>query len=299
MTAMAIWKKVKTVSDLISREGAINAVALEIASMFDVTTYDGHEIASHALSALPSKGGDAEMNEVKSPYMKPSPNGADLISRADAIEAVTDIQDGSGQRYYLAVSLVDKIRSLPSAEAPKPSGDLISRADVLEGLKHSTAYLHDDIYTIVNRIPSAEATGALDEAITKYVADGYMLPPSAEADSDDLIIKGAKGIQDGLYNITDGKLFKYRAKGGTVRTYPIVSAEAVQEWILCSERLPSDKTFVLVTTNDEFWITKNSEVKIAECFNGGDYWLDRDNRLVDEVIAWQPLPPPHKGGDDE
>lgn len=56
--------------------------------------------------------------------------------------------------------------------------DLISRADVLEGLKHSTAYLHDDIYTIVNRIPSAEATGALDEAITKYVADGYMLPPS-------------------------------------------------------------------------------------------------------------------------
>ena len=56
--------------------------------------------------------------------------------------------------------------------------DLISRADVLEGLKHSTAYLHDDIYTIVNRIPSAETTGALDEAITKYVTDGYMLPPS-------------------------------------------------------------------------------------------------------------------------
>ena len=41
-------------SDLISREGAINAVALEIANMFDVTTYDGHEIATHALSSLPS-----------------------------------------------------------------------------------------------------------------------------------------------------------------------------------------------------------------------------------------------------
>ena len=54
MTAMAIWKKVKTMSDLISRESAINAVALEIANMFDVTTYDGHEIAEHALSALPS-----------------------------------------------------------------------------------------------------------------------------------------------------------------------------------------------------------------------------------------------------
>lgn len=59
--------------------------------------------------------------------------------------------------------------------------DLISRADVLEGLKHSTAYLHDDIYTIVNRIPSAETTGALDDAIAKYVADGLMELPSAEA----------------------------------------------------------------------------------------------------------------------
>ena len=42
--------------------------------------------------------------------------------------------------------------------------------------------------------------------------------------SDDLIIKGAKGIQDGLYNIQNGELFQYKAKGGTVRAYPIVEA---------------------------------------------------------------------------
>ena len=55
---------------------------------------------------------------------------------------------------------------------------------------------------------------------------------SANAESDDLIIKGAKGIKDGLYNIKDGKLFQFKAKGGTVRTYPIVSsADAEQgEW---------------------------------------------------------------------
>ena len=41
----------------------------------------------------------------------------------------------------------------------------------------------------------------------------------------DLIVKGAGEIKDGLYNIKDGKLFKYKANGGTVRTYPIVSAD--------------------------------------------------------------------------
>lgn len=41
----------------------------------------------------------------------------------------------------------------------------------------------------------------------------------------DLIVKGAGEIKDGLYNIKDGKLFKYKANGGTVRTYQIVSAD--------------------------------------------------------------------------
>ena len=48
---------------------------------------------------------------------------------------------------------------------------------------------------------------------------------STEPQNDDLIIKGAKGIKDGLYNIKDGELFQYKAKGGTVRTYKISSAE--------------------------------------------------------------------------
>jgi hypothetical protein len=65
--------------------------------------------------------------------------------------------------------------------------------------------------------------------------------PSADADGDDLIIKGAKGIQDGLYNIKDGKLFKYKAKGGTVRTYPIVpSAEMPTESTNTPTNTPTD-----------------------------------------------------------
>ena len=54
----------------------------------------------------------------------------------------------------------------------------------------------------------------------------------AEANNDDVIIRGAKGIQDGLYNIKDGKLSKYYAKGGFVQEYEIVpSAEVQAEWI--------------------------------------------------------------------
>lgn len=48
----------------------------------------------------------------------------------------------------------------------------------------------------------------------------------------DLIVKGAGEIKDGLYNIKDGKLFQYKANGGTVRTYPIVSADRpTGEWL--------------------------------------------------------------------
>lgn len=84
--------------------------------------------------------------------------------------------------------------------------DLINRADAI-----CEVLVNDGIDNIVDRINAL---------------------PSANADGEDLIIKGAKGIQDGLYNITGGKLFKYKAKGGTVRTYPIApSADAEQgEW---------------------------------------------------------------------
>ena len=34
-----------------------------------------------------------------------------------------------------------------------------------------------------------------------------------------MIIINADRLQDGLYNVKDGQIFKYKAKGGTVRTY--------------------------------------------------------------------------------
>ena len=86
--------------------------------------------------------------------------------------------------------------------------DLISRADAIEAVRGLSVLVDED-----------EDFSYFEEALKAL--------PSADADGEDLIIKGAKGIQDGLYNIKDGKLFKYKANGGTVRTYPIVpSADA-------------------------------------------------------------------------
>ena len=38
-----------------------------------------------------------------------------------------------------------------------------------------------------------------------------------------MIYIDAEQLQDGMYNIKDGKIYKYKAKGGTVRTYDIRS----------------------------------------------------------------------------
>jgi hypothetical protein len=38
-----------------------------------------------------------------------------------------------------------------------------------------------------------------------------------------MICINAEQLQDGLYNIKDGKIYKYKAKGGTVRTYDIMN----------------------------------------------------------------------------
>ena len=91
--------------------------------------------------------------------------------------------------------------------------DYISRADAIEAVESlpNTPNGFSDTY---------------DKAVFIELLEEL---PSADAESDDLIIKGAKGIKDGLYNITDGKLFQYKAKGGTVRAYPIVPSAETHE----------------------------------------------------------------------
>lgn len=62
------------------------------------------------------------------------------------------------------------------------------------------------------------------------------------------------------------------------------------EWIPVSEELPKDPSPVLVTI---LWHEPydNYEVSIEEYWENGDGWGDWGNA---EIVAWMPLPEPHK-----
>ena len=70
-------------------------------------------------------------------------------------------------------------------------------------------------------------------------------------------------------------------------------AEAVQGWIPCSERLPSDGGNYLITVADlRLGHIGEHTVTMADFYAKEKKW----NSAVD-VYAWMPLPEPYKGGE--
>lgn len=68
-----------------------------------------------------------------------------------------------------------------------------------------------------------------------------------------------------------------------------MAIKALQDdWIPVSERLPEDGYWL--------WSSTSGEVKIDFCWKG--HWGQAE-ALGYDVIAWQPLPEPYKGGDIE
>lgn len=67
--------------------------------------------------------------------------------------------------------------------------------------------------------------------------------------------------------------------------------ETMDKWIPCSERLPEEDGFYLVT------ITDGEQIAVCKMPFVESEW--KGNWFDDEVIAWMSLPKPWKGADDD
>ena len=79
----------------------------------------------------------------------------------------------------------------------------------------------------------------------------------------------------------------------------VPSADRPQEWIPCSERLPSEKDYI---GDVVIWCTDKSIVGVGWYYESTKSWATIDDTfppILGEVIAWMPLPKPWKGADDE
>ena len=77
------------------------------------------------------------------------------------------------------------------------------------------------------------------------------------------------------------------------RYHKLIETQRDNDWIPCSERLPSEKGKYLVTAKNEtgWWILENNVFVCEYAFDTFIFQGWEDN----EVIAWQPLPAPYKG----
>lgn len=281
----------------------------------------------------------------------------DLIRRADAIEAVcgkcSEVTRAECAEYGYYCCDRRELEALPSAETVHEScedcplydherhscprfnkviprtiaevqGDLISRAEAT-----SIPILPKE-----QRKPFKSIDDAFETGWNEALACVNMLPsPSAEAktvDCTDFIRWLTETIMDdGMWELNAvayGEVIARKlTKLGVLEVKDDVyvyepSAEAVQGWIPCSERLPKDLEAVNVT-----WVNHNPPCYYIDIMNvpftgicvrykGKWYWWD--STICDvlgeygeecgaepidkyiEVTAWMPLPEPYKGGDE-
>lgn len=248
---------------------------------------------------------------------------SDLISRADAIEALRGLFDMRKSRAKVIVECFGELlNALPSAEltlqTPQTYGksinpsnaevvaDLISRADIqyhtqLEPMGNGqyrnveVAYKDD-----IDALPSAEA-----EPMTEEVREALMRL-SMCAREDCVICK-----------YKDKCNFDFQYEESTKNMNTILDSlmrskcEVDAEWIPCSERLPSEEDCpmdCMVTRRSKF-IGNYVDMAVAEkngtwthedwkAISYGDVESGRKTGLIstrdDEIIAWIPLPKPYR-----
>ena len=214
----------------------------------------------------------------------------DLIKRADAIERIANDNVVGGMKR------INEYR------------DSTERNDYLDGISTAIATVYD--------LPSAEAVKVA------YICDGRKCDSDCSECFRTLDIEHARD-----FTLMGDTYFQQEAEAGPkvirsktllptkdfkewakrVReTNPnavvipcdaeVVSAEAVQRWIPCSERLPNESGDYLCT------IPLDADETYTEVltFYKGRFYEDDDEwgaTYHDDVLAWMPLPKPYKGGE--
>ena len=101
-----------------------------------------------------------------------------------------------------------------------------------------------------------------------------------------------------------GACYMYKYVGEHYKSckyYPcddVVALEAVQGWIPCSERLPSESGDYLCTIPLD---AEETYTEVLTFHKGKFYEADAEwgETYHDDVLAWMPLPTPYKGGESE
>lgn len=176
---------------------------------------------------------------------------SDLISRADAIEAVENNSYGMGSR-----ASVKAIKALPSAELPK--GDLISRADAIEmavdveapqGTYERAIYIDD-----LMALPSADATKVA------YICDGRKCDNDCSECFRTLDIEYARDFK--LMGDTYYQEESADAEPTVIRSKTLMPTKDFKEW---AKRVREDNPNAVVIPCDAEVVSAESVVRCKDC----------------------------------
>lgn len=92
-----------------------------------------------------------------------------------------------------------------------------------------------------------------------------------------------------IEGIEDNKPLFFRAEDIECIWQKMDALKMPYEWIPCSERLPNDSDYYLVT--DAY-----GDVSVIWFAHEKDYGKSEWRESVDEILAWMPCPEPWKGG---
>ena len=167
-------------------------------------------------------------------------------------------------------------------DGDKRNDDLISRADAIEAV----------VCHIWHTPPEARKLFNCENYVRDVVEEALKALPSADAEP--TVIRSRTFMPTKDFKEWAKRIREVNPNAVVIPCdAEVVSAEAVQGWIPCSERLPSMRTEVIysydgiVSTGymtDRDYIGEKTE----------EHWEDLESGAYIEPIAWMPLPKPYR-----